>query len=53
MIEYSDKLYKKVSGAGKVGICLGIITIITGIAVGIISIIFGSILLNVRSQLID
>lgn len=53
MIEYSDKLYKKVSGAGKVGISLGIISIITGVAIGIISIIFGSKLLNTRSRLID
>lgn len=53
MIEYSDKLYKKVSGAGKVGISLGIISIVTGVAIGIISIIFGSRLLNVRNKLID
>lgn len=53
MIQYSDKLYKKVSGAGKVGISLGIISIVTGLAVGIISIVFGGILLNTRNQLID
>jgi hypothetical protein len=53
MIQYNDKLYKKVSGAGKAGITIGIISIITGISIGIISIIFGSKLINVRNQLID
>lgn len=53
MIQYSDKLYKKVSRAGKASISVGIVSIVTGLAIGIISIVFGGILLNTRNNLID
>lgn len=53
MLQYDDKLYKKVSGAGKAGIALGITTIVTGVAIGIVAIVFGGILLNARHKLID
>lgn len=53
MIEYSDKIYKRITRAGSAGIVLGIITIVGGIAIGTMSIIFGSTLLNLRKHLID
>ncbi|WZL80115.1 hypothetical protein QBE53_09885 [Vallitaleaceae bacterium 9-2] len=53
MIEYSDKIYKRITQAGVTGIVLGIITIVGAVAIGTMSIIFGSKLLSLRKHLID
>lgn len=53
MIEYSDKLYKRVSAFGKAGIVLGIVSIVVGVAVGIITIVFAAKALSTRKNLID
>lgn len=53
MLEYNEKVYKRISAAGKVGIVLGIISIVTGIVIGVISIVFGANALATRKHLID
>lgn len=53
MIEYSDKVYKRISNAGAAGIVLGILVIISGITLGTMSIIFGGNLLSVRKHVVD
>ncbi len=52
MLEYNEKIYKKVSDAGAVGIIVGIILIVIGIAVGTISIVFGAKALHAKKHLI-
>jgi ABC-type dipeptide/oligopeptide/nickel transport system permease subunit len=53
MLEYNDKVYKRISVSGKAGIIIGIISIIIGIIVGVISIVFGAKALATRKHLID
>ena len=53
MIEYSDKIYKRITNAGSAGIVLGIIMIVGGIAIGTMSIVFGGSMLSLRKHLID
>ncbi|WP_212505762.1 hypothetical protein [Anaerotalea alkaliphila] len=53
MLEYNEKVYKKISAAGTAGIVLGIIGIMTGVVVGTMSIIFGAMILDIRKHLID
>ena len=53
MIEYSDKIYKRITNAGSAGIVLGILIIVGGIAIGTMSIVFGASMLNLRKHLID
>ena len=53
MIEYSDKIYKRIRNAGVAGIVLGIIIIVGGIAIGTMSIVFGGRMLNLRKYVVD
>jgi len=53
MIEYSDKIYKRIRNAGVAGIVLGIIIIVGGIAIGTMSIVFGGSMLNLRKYVVD
>ena len=53
MIEYNEKIYRKIGAAGKAGIALGIILIIVGIAIGTVSIIFGANALHANRHLVD
>lgn len=53
MLEYNEKVYKKISNAGSAGIILGIIAIVFGITLGTLSIVFGGNLLSLRKHLVD
>ncbi len=53
MLEYSDKVYKKITNAGTAGIVVGILVIISGITLGTMSIVFGGNMLATRKHLID
>lgn len=52
MLEYNEKVFKKVADAGAAGIVVGIILIVVGIAVGTISIVFGAKALHAKNHLI-
>lgn len=52
MVEYNEKIYKKIADAGAAGIVVGIILIVIGIAVGTISIVFGAKALRAKNHLI-
>lgn len=53
MLEYNDKVFKRIGASGRAGIIIGIICIITGIALGVVSIVFGATALSTRKNLID
>lgn len=53
MLEYNEKIYRKVGAAGKAGIALGVLLIIMGIVIGTLSIIFGANALDANKHLID
>lgn len=53
MLEYNEKVYKKVTDAGIAGIVLGIIIITVGITSGTLAIIYGARALNAKKHLID
>lgn len=53
MIEYNEKVYKKISEVGAAGIVLGIALIIIGITIGTMSIVFGAKALLTKKHLID
>jgi len=53
MLEYNEKVYKKITNAGSAGIILGIIIIIGGITLGTLSIVFGGNMLATRKHLVD
>ncbi len=53
MIEYNEKIYKKISDVGAAGIVLGIVLIIIAITIGTISIVFGAKALRAKRHLID
>lgn len=52
MIEYNEKVYKKISEAGAAGVVLGIVLIVIGISIGTMSIVFGAKALRVKKHLI-
>lgn len=52
MLEYNDKVFKRVSDAGVSGIVVGVILIIIGISLGVVSIVFGTKALKTRKHLI-
>jgi CHASE3 domain sensor protein len=53
MIEYNEKVHKKIARAGHAGMVLGIITIVVGVAIGTLSIIFASNAIGANKHLID
>lgn len=53
MLEYNEKIYKKVGEVGTAGIVVGIVLILIAIAIGTISIIFGAKALRAKKHLID
>lgn len=53
MLEYNEKVYKKISNVGAAGVVLGIILIVIGITIGTMSIVFGAKALRVKQHLID
>lgn len=53
MIEYNEDVYKRVTGAGVVGIVIGVIAIVVGITIGVVSIVHGGLLLKARKGLLD
>ncbi len=52
MLEYNDKVYKRMTSAGAAGIVLGIVTIVVGITIGTMSIVFGGKVLKLRKHLL-
>ncbi len=53
MLEYNEKVYKKITNAGSAGIVLGVLVIISGITLGTLSIVFGGNMLAIRKHLVD
>lgn len=53
MLEYNEKVYKKVGEIGAAGIVVGIVLIVTAITIGTISIVFGAKALHAKKHLID
>lgn len=53
MLEYNEKIYKKVTNSGSAGVVLGVLIIITGIVIGTLSIVYGGSMLSVRKHLVD
>lgn len=53
MLEYNDRVFKKITSAGAASIVLGIVTIVVGIGIGVMSIVYGGNLLTIRKHLID
>lgn len=53
MLDFSEKVYKKVGKAGMAGLVVGIILIVVGVAAGVISIIYGVSALQAQKHLID
>lgn len=53
MLEYSDKIFKRVVNAGTTNIVIGILLIVGGITLGTLSIVHGGKLLASRQDLID
>lgn len=53
MLEYNERIHKKIGNIGRAGIVLGIVIIVTGLAIGIVSIIFGASALSAKKHLID
>ncbi len=53
MVEYNEKVYKKITNGGTAGIVLGVLCIIFGITLGTISIVFGGNMLAIRRHLVD
>ena len=53
MLEYNEKVYKKIADAGAAGVVLGIILIVIGVTIGTMSIVFGAKALHAKKHLID
>lgn len=53
MLEYNERVYKKITNAGSAGIVLGVLVIISGITLGTLSIVFGGNMLAIRKHLVD
>jgi hypothetical protein len=52
MLEYDEKVYKRITNAGTAGIVLGVLVIISGITLGTMSIVFGGNMLATRKHLV-
>lgn len=53
MLDFSEKVYKRVSEAGVAGLVIGISILVLGIAIGTISIVFSARALAAKRHLID
>ena len=53
MVEYDENVYKKVTNTASFNIVIGIIVILFGITLGVLNIVFGSMLLSTRKNLIS
>ena len=53
MLEYNERVYKKITNAGSAGIVLGVLSIIFGITLGTLAIVYGGNLLSLRKHLVD
>lgn len=53
MLEYNERIHKKIGNIGRAGIVLGIVIITGGIVMGTLSIIFGASALAAKKHLID
>lgn len=52
MLEYNERIHNKIGNIGRAGIVLGIVMIVTGVALGTVSIIFGASAIRAKSHLI-
>lgn len=53
MIEFNEKIYKRISSAGTGNITVGILMIIVGVTLGTLTIVHGAKILTSKKHLID